>query len=368
VPSGNGYGVVTLQVPSRGFGHGVLAYSARVEDDGTLDIGIWDNNLPNKPHTLKVLTDGTWTYDGGSVYGTVFSGALSMSASSKHDQGLLGLLPLYQPTGLSFQPGSVENSSIGGGTFVDLPPGATVSAATDDSGRPVDIEPLLADGFGPAGEIVNLPTGVGELDLTGAGSLDIRGNGVYMTADTDASGPSTLLSNEETGMISVTGASADLAVARSSLLVQSSGAQQLGLSSSNSVSFTGSGHAVTVVAAGNVDGSQVTATLYSGKPAAGTLIEVTPGRVAHAIKRAVFHVSRPTVKPGGAVRITGSTGFAGGRVALEELTHKHWRRLASVPIRHGTFSFAVKHLDAGKHTFRVARRHVHSKALVVTVP
>jgi len=82
----------------------VLAYSLSNLSDGGLAIGVWDNNFENSPTEIDVHPDGfVGTYSAVYPQGD-YSWHVVMSGQPGDKLGLLAVLPLFDPAGLSFYP------------------------------------------------------------------------------------------------------------------------------------------------------------------------------------------------------------------------------------------------------------------------
>jgi hypothetical protein len=309
-PSGNGFAMITLQTPvpgtSRWYGHEVLAYSLSNLSDGGLAIGVWDNNFENSPTEIDVHPDGSWTYSAVYPQGD-YSGTLSMSGQPGDKLGLLAVLPLFDPAGLSFYPQA--NGGLGQGSLVDVPAGVDASA-TDANGDPVDVEAVTSDALTTAagGEVIDLPSDAGQVTLTGtAVSIDIRGPSAYMSLSAPSATsatPLTVSEDDQAGSIQATGVAADMSVARGDIVINSTGAGGLTVGPDGSVGTSDDSANVDLqVQFVGSDGNVDTASLYSGTATSGGGLSFTPQQVATATD----NTAPPSVGGGGGTPTTTTT-------------------------------------------------------------
>jgi hypothetical protein len=297
--TGDGFAMIVLQVeePSisgtHSYGHAVLAYSAEVENDGTLQIDVWDNNFPFTPYAIDLQPDGEWTYN-APYNGAYFNGGFSWHGAPG-DNGRLAIFPLFKAAGLSFSP-SAAGTGLGSGSLIDVAPGTTIEAATDSADDPVDIEPAASDStVGDAGSIVDLPSDGGTLELGGsAPSVDVRGANIYMSADAPSvNAPVTLEENDEAGTIGSSDTATELGVDRGEQEVTSTGAGNLTLASDGSVSTSDDAANVNLQLHFEQNGTPMTATLYSGATTPGGALTFTPAQVAAAEAAVAVPESNP---------------------------------------------------------------------------
>ncbi len=280
-------------------GHAVLAYSAQPLSGGGLTIDVWDNNFPGASHTFTIEASGDWTYD--AVYDDGFAqGTYSMSGSNGHRRGLLSVIPLYVPTNLHYYPEHV--GGVGTGSFVDVAPGTSISALTDNSGATPDVEPVASGGATTdAGAIVDFPGDAGQLTIAGDHpSLDVRGADTFMTLKDAAVGASLNVStNQQAGAIAAAGGIPDLTVARDNRVVRSSGAGGLTFAPDGSVSAGDASGQVSLTVSFDHAGTLTTATLYSGPAPASGSLSFTPQQVTAAEAAAAPPPSAPVSPPPG---------------------------------------------------------------------
>jgi hypothetical protein len=315
--SGNGFAEISLNVvqPSitgnRYIGHAVLAYSAEVENDGTLQIDVWDNNFPFTPYAIDIQPDGEWTYN-APYQNDDFDGEFSMSGAPGDNLGEIAVLPLFKPTGLQFDP-SEAGTGLGSGSLVDVAPGTAIANATDANGDPVDIEAIASGAtVEDDGAIVDMPSDAGSLELSGPDpSVDVRGANTYMTADaSNSSNPVTVDENDETGSIGASDPSSELGVSRGEQEVTSTGVGELTVASDGSVSTSSDSGDVDLEVHFDEDGTPITVTLYSGAATPGGTLTFTPAQIAAAEAAAVAAQSNPA--SGSTTPARGVTAYASG--------------------------------------------------------
>ena len=381
--TGNKYAGITLQVDGFG-GHEVLAYSLRVQDDGSLDIGVWDSNFPNQPKKITVHPDGSWSYNATYGSGSIFPRkTLSMRGDTSYQQGWLSVLPLFGDAGFNFYPTDLgANAALGSGSLVDVPAGV-VARATDDSGRPVGSELVIANGGVDAGSVLNLTSGSGVISVSGGGqpALTIRGDGGFMAAESTSAQPVTVSTTDGQAALAVTSGSADLHVAAGPTVASTTGTSALTVAPSGGVSATGAGVSAQIQVTQAVNGEPVTAVLYSGQLPSGGHVTFTPATVKQAVLSAAAPPPAPPVTPpvvqpslrdqqlsvrapkkvaqSHVVTIRGTVDTSGGTVGLYTRMLKHgrtsWAKVATARVEKGKFSFSLAHLAPGTHIYQVRR-------------
>jgi hypothetical protein len=341
-------------------GHEVLAYSAETLNDGTLQIDVWDNNYPDVnpvPGAIDVHPNGEWTYNEqypGGDFNTLFS----MSGAPGDSAGGLAVFPLFNPTGLSFNP-SEAGAGLGSGAYVDVTPGSDLSTVTDGNAEPVDIEALASEtSVGNAGDIVDLPSGSGSISLSGTNpSLDVRGPDTYMTAQGGGSGGSTQFTTDaQTGSIGTNTAPGALTVSRGGQQIETSGVGTLSVGNDGSVTTTGdSGDVVVTIDFDNAGVAQ-TATLYSGPAPSSGQLGFTPAQITAAKAGAT---APATTGPGSTTSSSPGNGTTGSRssrpttaqvrAALARLLAPRGReaRIAKI-LRNGGYKFTFTAPSAGR--------------------
>ena len=304
--TGTGFAIITLQTykPSTGGyeGHAVLAYSAEPLGNGGVQVDVWDNNFPGTSYYIAVNPDGTWTYN--APYGDHrYSGAFSMTGAPGAGIGLLAILPLFEPRGLTYYPAAT--GGVGSGSLVDVGPGVTVTGIADTAGSAVDVEPVLADDTtsGDDGVIVDFPSDSGHLTLTGPNpSLQVRGANSYMTVNaTGDSGPVTAFEDDQAGSVGATGASVALSVARRAEAARSTGASALTVATDGAVAATADGSGTMTLTVTSATGpTPITGTLYSGGTTPGQELRFTAQQVAAALApaQAPAQITAPPPGPG----------------------------------------------------------------------
>jgi hypothetical protein len=263
-----------------------LAYSAETTADGGLEIDVWDNNIPGHPESIFVEPNGTWTYDAPAA-DNLFPGDYSMSGASGYTSGKLAVLPLYDPTGLTFYPAFAGDNSggVGTGSLVDVGAGVTISGITDAGNDPVDVEPVPADGSTPDnGEILDFPSDGGQVMLSGTDpSLDVRGANTFMTADAAGDTAGLMVSeDDQAGSITGSGAPVALSVGRSNQVAQSTGVGGLTYGSDGTITTTDDSSNATVDVEFESNGTLATATLSSGPTTPGGSMTFTPSEISAA--------------------------------------------------------------------------------------
>lgn len=252
-------------------GHALLAYSMEFTSDGYLKIDVVDPNEPLTHYAILVSPNGVWDYTGPDPF---LQGMYSMGPPSPGlALGLIDVLPLYRPIGLSYQPNTRQARTLGSGGLVDTVPGATVGNLSDATGHPVDIEAVpSASTVANGGLILNFPGDSGNFDLSGSSqSADVRGVNAYMTVNgTSGSGTLSVGFDGAQGSISAVGGSAQLSVSRAGVTVTSTGVQGLTVDSDGSVTTSGDSGSVIITVTRNVNGVDVSANLYSG-PGSGSM-------------------------------------------------------------------------------------------------
>ncbi len=336
-PAGTGFAPITIQLPALGgrgyFGHEVLAFSAESPPNGDLDIDVWDNNFPGTYYMIVVHPDGTWTYDAPYPDGTFLS-QFSLSGAPGRRLGLLAVLPLFDPTGLTYFPGAV--GGLGSGTLIDIGPEDELVSAEDSNGAHVDIEPISADAEGENGAVIDFPSDSGEVTLEGEHpSLDVRGEQSSMSGTSgNSSSPVTFSTDEGDGEIEGDEPNLELTVARGQRVVRSIGAGGLKFDAGSVTSTNASGH-LQVILEFMEGGSVASTTLFDGPTTPGSDTEFTSAQLAAA-------EARPSSP---APPVTGSPGSG----ASSQSTNPS-------PAGHGTVSIAHSALTVrqGKATVRLS--------------
>jgi Nidogen-like len=277
-PAGTDFAAITIQIP--GFGHEVLAFSAEVHPNGDLAIDVWDNNFPGTYHTIVVQPNGTWTYNAPYPGGT-FSREFSLSGAPGKTIGLLAVLPLFEPTGLTYYPAAAGR--LGSGTLVDIGPGESLVSAEDSQEAHVDIEPISAGGEGENGSVIDLPSDAGEVTVEGdEPSLDVRGETSYMSGTSgNSSSPVTFSTREANGEIEGSESELELTVARGQRVVRTAGARGLTFDGESVTSTGASGH-LQVILEYMKGGSVATANLFEGATTPGATVEFSGAQLAAA--------------------------------------------------------------------------------------
>ena len=305
---GSGYALIALQAlktdGTQGYwGHAVLAYSAEIGSAGDLQINVWDNDHPNTSYTIDVQPDGTWTYDAPD--GNLFAGTLSMSGQPGYREGDIAVLPLYDPIGLHYDPSytiSGSGSSLGSGSYVDVPAGVGISSATDSAEDPVAIEAISSDDGTDSPNVINFPSGAGTVTLTGPDpSLDVRTQNAYMTGSSaDTSGADQQIgfnTDPLTDTIGAVGAAADLTVGHGGYEIDSTGVGQLTYARDGSVSTIGDSGTVILTVLFTSNGAPYTAQLYSGAAPASGALTFSAAQVSAAEQQALTPPSQPPSQP-----------------------------------------------------------------------
>ncbi|HEY2479416.1 MAG TPA: nidogen-like domain-containing protein [Solirubrobacterales bacterium] len=283
-PADTGFAAITIQLPSLGgygyFGHEVLAFSAESQPNGDLDIDVWDNNFPGTYWTIVVHPNGAWTYNAPYPGGT-FLTEFSLSGAPGRRLGLLAVLPLFRPAGLTYYPSAT--GGLGTGSLVDVAPEESLVSALDSGGAHVDIEPISADGEGNNGSVVDLPSDAGEVTVEGAEpSLDVRGEHSFMAGTSANSGsPVTFFTNEGEGEIEGDEANVELTVARGWRTVRTIGGGGLKFDKETVTATNLSGH-LQVILEFMKGGSVATTTLFDGATAPGGDAVFTSAQLAAA--------------------------------------------------------------------------------------
>jgi len=277
---GNVFAGITIDEP--GFGHEVLAYSLQQSSNGTLTIGVWDNNFPNTALAITVHPDGSWSYNADYHGDGHFPNqTLTFENNGSHPLAHLEILPLYQPSGLNYFPqGPGSSASLSSGAFVDLPAGATTSA-TDASGRPVDTLAIASSGH-DAGSILVLPSGIADVSVSNGGLFDIRGHGVFMDVSSSQRSVSVHFDSPQ-GAASLNHGTGDLEVIRGQISATTRGARGLQITRTGGVAVTGSGQQTTATVTGTVGTTQVTTTVYSGSLGRGSSVSFTAKQLRAAL-------------------------------------------------------------------------------------
>lgn len=288
-PGGNGFAMVDMKVLEQGIGgqrwigHEVLAYSMEPLSGGGLKIDVWDNDDPFVPYAIEVAADDSWDYNAPDG---PFQGEFSMSGAPGEDLGVLAVLPLFNPTGLTYYPEA--NGGLGSGSLVDVGPEESVASARDGGGEPVDVEPITADGGGDNGAVLDLPSDSGEVELEGDDpSLDVRGEHTYMTAESsDADGPVTFSTDEREGAIEGDEGGLVLSVARGQRVVTSEGAGGLEFDGSETVITRDASAHLRLVLEFPAEGSVVSTTLFDGSTSPGSGMEFSSAQLGAAEEEA----------------------------------------------------------------------------------
>jgi hypothetical protein len=317
---GNGFALIQLNTVTPTIegdhydGHEILAYSAEVEPDGTLQIDGWDNNSPDtapNPAAIDIQPDGSWTYNEQYADGR-YGDEFSMSGAPGENLGELAVFPLYSPHGLDFNP-QEAGGGLGSGAYVDVAPGSAIASATDASDEPVDIEAVADDSTsGDDGAMVDLPSGAGTVTLDGAApSFDVRGPDVYMTASGGGSADSTTVAADtNAGSIGTDGTPGVLSVSRSDQDISSTGVGTLGVASDGTVTTTGDSGTVDITASfDDSSGNPRTVTLYSGSAPANGSLSFSAAQVS-AVEVPPTSSGTPAPSPSSGSTPTG-TGSAG---------------------------------------------------------
>lgn len=368
--TGNGYAAITIDYsdPSTGerFGHEVLAYSLDQASDGTITLGVWDNNFPNTPESIVVHPDGTWTYS-AKYSGTRFTGGAVLALNHGHNLPIthLEVLPLFQATNLTFNPTPNGSGRIGAGSYIDLPPGSSASI-TDGTGQDEITLPTAADQGSDAGEVAILPSGSGLVGVVGAGAFDVRSSVADFAATPVNGGPLTAAVDPTNGAFSIVNGAASLNVLRGNLNVSTSGAQAVAIGASGNVTITGSGAPTVVTANTVVSGQAVTTTLFNGNLSYGTSKVVNASAVNRALasaspRDAHLHLIAPassTPRRRPAV-LRGSALFAVGTVTVDERVRGGWRPLEAAHVRDGKFAITVLAHQSETAQFRVSSAQVY---------
>lgn len=356
--SGARLAMLALAVPNRG-GHAVIVYSAKELADGTLELGIWDNNRPNQPVTLDVHPDGRWSYP-------LLWKDESFSITNSSKWGSLAVFPLFAWQGLHFfpEPGSGNSgspASIGSGAYAEVPAGSQFTAS-DASDRPVDILPVIG-GLGDAGSTVVFPSGVGRIALSSAGQgITLRGSDTYMTVLPRSDAQSELNFDTEVGSASLGSQAADFTVVRGSFAIQARDASGISVSDKNAVTLWGIRNSTTAQITGVKGGQVVSATLPKSAFSGTAPVTLSSTQVAKILAKAApkaqtVRVTKvpKSLKKGRALVLAGSVSSDEGHVVLQELRKNKWLSVAKVPVLGKSFTFRVAGLSVGKHVVRVYR-------------
>lgn len=349
-------GLHGIDSKGRHWGHAVVAYSLKQETDGTLTIGTWDSNQPNKAGKISVFPTRQWTYDALPLA----SGRIGLSASS--DKGWVGLivLPLFAPSGLHLYPqAGGSKATLGTGAFMDLPAGSTATVV-DSQGKPTYTISLATGEGSPAQTVTLMPSGSGQIRMPANSSYDIRGPQILMSVTTSPSTAANTSVDTESGTASVTSGAAALNIARGTTSAASTGATSLSVQSNGNIMVEGNGAIANVTVSSTVSGQQVVATVFNGKLRRSKQVHIAKADIKTAIAKAapkdqkiVIKTRHSSVHRGASPVISGSFLPFDGVLTLERKVSKRWVSVAQVRATGHTFSVAVKGRFRGSQVFRV---------------
>jgi Nidogen-like len=358
---GDGYGSIA---------HEIAAYSAAVESDGSIKLGVWDNEDPNHHHTIEVHPDGTWRYDAPPQIYTQnypFRSLASMESGARVPNAYLSILPLYRPTNLHFNPAPLglagAAGELGSGALVDLPPGSDAHV-TDAGSYPVT-EISLAAGVGTEPSSVDiLPSGSGTVLLPSGGVVDIRGSDAVLAATSDAPSGLQLAVDTSQNAISLDNGSGTLSVTTHDHAFTATGATALQVAPDGGLTIGGTADSTTsVTATGIVNGSQVTTAVFQGVLGAGATTSVSASSVNAALRAAApppppqpvylhlaathlaLHHGRSDVLR---VNVRGHPSV----VQIQMVVKGRWRPVANARLRGGVLSIPVKNTRRGTVNYR----------------
>lgn len=406
----------------REWAHAVVVYSMREESDRTLVLGVLDNNRPGQPLEMRIMPDGSWTYNRtGLVHSQ--QEQLNELTLSLVDQGpgtsrtAITVSPLHGGKDFALLPSATQRRGVTNEPMlVDSTPGTQITVS-DSWGRSVAHSPVPGQDDGAAGSTATVPDGAGSITVSG-GSVLLRRLGAIGMVEPSSSGDVVVTTTSDTGTISLGQGSARLTVARGETYAKTEGVRSLTVDHDGQVTITADTDDAKLTISKENAGQISTVALLSGQTQPGREYQFTAQEIADAIGNTPANPGAPTrpgapttttptrpaasatpqAKPtkakgtkkrrqkvtvgkrtketvqGRRATVRGKVNTKGGVVRLQVRNGNQWRTVARAKVsRKGNFLLRTRKLRTGRNIVRIQRPKVHgykaavSRTLTITI-